>query len=415
MTEQKSWPEIQHALIDELEAEDNDEEKPSRERLYYIYGYLNAYRGSMDYDSNFSGSDYPSKNDANNDVLRTSFFAGMKQSISDGVALGGGLSDGYKFISDEKIKYCHKWNRQAFQTFIDGVADGYNRIFSKDPLTEKDVHAFVLAAGEQARRDASVMPTLPRDMPWLHPSPKCYERIQDAICTIVSEENRYPLLLDLAESIPHYRETSDYQKIFDIGLINFLIRKSESLGALNVIQLRLKNQFTPDRADLTDLLKQRTAQIARHILETGDNLTYSTYAKGDSYRPRGMMEPVLIDLEREFEAAAKEVYIEKAIGRVFVVFNNVTGPCVINRVEEDLKTGFPVAILKSQEQMPDLYLPPAYNSTIRDGATAEQRQKAISLMQEITTRQASSRREMYETLRVSIPQIDAIIAQMSIK
>lgn len=393
-----------------------ENERPSEQRRAYIYGYINAHHGRQYYGSVFSGSSYNTPYDAEPSQLLKAYANGVKDSVSNNVALYGGLSDGYNFVMDDKIKRS-RHGRVMLSAFFDGVADGYDRLFTQEKLTARDVAAFILAAGEQKRRNESPMRQIPYDMEWPHPSPVLYARIKKALRdpSFNLEADKYEAFLDMIESFPRLQGGDGYEKIIDDGDLRYLISEAPRLGALNVLCEQLYGHFQNPSPSIRSLLKGRTQQLGESIFMQEDYLAYTYYAKGSDCAPRGLVGKAFQQVESTFNAMALEVENRTTLlGRLFVTFNTHSGIRIVDRTADEWKEGIPYKTLEASPTLPDTYLHPKQVYENPEGGTPEERAEYLCLREKLDERARDSQRERYAEMRASLPAIQTTIAKMGL-
>ncbi len=404
----------------------------SQTRTYFIYGYLNASRGRMNYHSNFFGENYRDATTAKDPDLLKSFLNGIRESASDNVAMYGGMSDAYKLVSSDEvsgvstIKVADAFDKEkerhlsyrelVTQAFFDGISDGFRRIGEKDVISGTDAGAFILAAGEQSRREAAIMGRIPYGMSWPVIPVAYYQRVKDALAKEPDAKRRYTQFWELIESFPHNGETAEYEAILNNDDIRYLVSCAYNIGQLDVIQMRLGQHFNPERIENISLLRQKTRDLATTMLTSGNNIEYSQYVRGISfnYIPSGIVGQEFQNIERQFNAKAKEVERRKTDGRLIVVFNSATGLCVVERTASDLKQGISFTVVARQETLPDLYLPPKAELEMPEGGTPEQEEEFLQLRERFHADAVQKRHVMFRKMRESLPEIRNVIQSMAL-
>ncbi len=392
-----------------------ENERPSEERCAYIYGYINAHHGRQYYGSVFSGSSYNTPYDTPSSPLLSAYAAGVKDSVSNNVALYGGLSNGYNFVMDDGIKRS-RHGQVMLTAFFEGVAEGYDRLFAQDELTQRDVCAFILAAGEQTRRNEAFMRRIPFGTEWPHPSPERYARIKKALRdpSFNFEADKYEAFLDLIESFPRLQGGDGYEKIIDDGDLRYLISEAPRLGALNVVCEQLYGHFKNPSPAIRSLLEGRTQELGESIFKQEDHLAYTYYAKGSDCAPHGLVGKAFQQVESAFNAMAKEVENRKTLGRLFVTFNTRSGLRIVDRTADEWKEGIPYKTLEASPTLPDTYLHPKQVYENPEGGTPEERAEYLCLREKLDERARDRQKERYAGMRASLSAIQTTIAKMGL-
>ena len=376
---------ISRSLVSRLE----EEVSPSRERLWFIYGYLNGDYGSSRYANEFfRGECYPLLEEN-----LSAFLSGYKACVRSQVALCGGVTDCFGLLRDIPARY-----REALgSAFIEGFKDGIDRILSRKKLSMRDVDAFILAMSGQHYRKNMFKSPLPSSLDWPIPSAKDCERVKRALIDLPFEqEQRLYNLFRFIACFPHRDSTCEYQALMDEKDISLMIDHSERLSRLDLLMRKLGPRIEQSFPDQLQHAQEKTRALLQQMFFGRENYNYQNYATGCNHPLQGMVGDLFRSFEATYQARALEVSQHSLPTRVFVVFNQLSGFVVVDRCSEEWVQGLPHEVLCSENDLPEEF---HYRASPDD--TTEYVSGKIEL-QKIT----------FGKLKKALPQIEHAIDEM---
>ncbi len=381
----------------------------STKRRCYYWGCFNASQGSMRYAGNFfsrSGSSFDDVS-AQNKIHRAAFWAGLRRYICTSVQFNGGISDTFSLLCSDAINRS-AYRDEAWRTFVKGFERGFDKIFYHENLSQISVSAFLLAAGEQARRKDSITLPVPPHIVWPDQNPERYQQILTAIKEIFPRCDQTALLFKFLESFPRTKNAKEYQSLIDNHTALSLINHSKTLAELNFISHTLPDFFNPRSNLLATKLEEKAHSLCSGFFNEQDSRSSDNYgycmASQIERRPSGLVGNTLEYYEEKYDATSVEVSTQENMYRVFLVFNSITGPCVIHCGLDDIRCGISIATLRTQEEMPDCYLPQnKFSFGFADGNSEEMIKQAREMIEELDALEVKKRRETYQHLRDDLP------------